>query len=283
MTTTPTQPPLLPDDVSHVGRPLVLVTGAQTLLGRAVTDELRRSHVPSRAFVPDVASPAADATVRRSLSTGAGLDLALPGAAVVIHCASDIRQLDKVDVRGTRNLIEAMTAWAPDAHLIVPSAIGAWDNPHPYFRARANVENLANAWAGPTSVLRVAPWHHTVRQFIDGLGGRLRGATRDIEIAPLDVAWCAQKMVDIALMREHLPLPIELAGPETLSVHDVATLHDHITRGQRRASLAAATHTATMRAFTRGRHLPGPDAVRGGQTYSQWLMAEVARQDRPTR
>lgn len=275
MTINPTQPPVLPIDVFQVGRPLVLVTGAESFLGRAVIDELRRSHVPSRALVSGKAAPNALTTVRGDIRTGVGLDLALNGVGAVIHCASDTKHPDAVDVAGTRCLVDALDAWAPRAHLVVPSRIGVWENPHPYFRARADVENLAQARGENTSIVRSTLAHHQVHALLNGWGGRLRGGTQEISVAPIDPVWLAKKLVDVALLRDHLPMPHELAGPETLTLRELATLTDHIERGSRRFGLALATRAASLQAMTRGVHLPGPQAQRGGRTYSQWLASRV--------
>ena len=275
MSLNPTQPPPLPLDVVSIGRPRVLVTGAETPLGRAVVGELRASQIPSRAFVNAAASPAADSVIRGDVSTGAGLDRALPEVACVIHCASDRRHPELMDVRSTRNLIEAMRAWAPEAHLVLPSAIGVWESPDRYLRARADVENLAATWGEATSIIRTSVTHAEVASMLTGWRGRLRGSTDEISLAPVDPVWLARKIVDIAVMRGHLIMPEELAGPETLTLRELATLHDHLTRGSRRTSLALPTRSAAARALTSGSNLPSASAIRGGRTYSQWLGSQL--------
>ena len=273
MTITPTQPPTLPTDVFRVGRPTVTVIGAATPLGRAVVDELQRSHVPSRGVVADHAGPAADETYQADVSTGGGLDEALEQTHVVVHCADSSPTFPDADVRAARNLVSAMQAWAPQAHLIVPSHIGAWNNPHSYFRTRAEVENIVAERGGMTSVIRTSISHDQLFTLLHSRRARGLVRTPNVRICPTDLHWLAQKIVDIALMRSHLPLPMEAAGPEVMTLDEAATLHDRLLRGARRRGLALPTGSASGRALAAGVHLPSPDALRGGRSYSQWLAA----------
>lgn len=269
MTITPTAAPVLPADVLAVGRAPVLVTGASGVLGRAVVDELRASYVPVRAFVHR--RPSQDVTsVRGDIATGAGLDEALDGVGAVIHCSTSSAHR-RVDVGGTRNLVQALDAWAPGAHLVLPSIVGCWENPLGYYRTKADTENIADAWHGRASIVRATQFHTLAHGFVSGRNAHVSGAMSRMSVAPVDPAWVASKLVDVALMRTPLATPMELAGPETFTFAELATLTAHL-EGRRPARAAALPVVGgAMRAFAAGTNLPGEGAQRGGRSYEQWL------------
>lgn len=278
MTLTPTAAPTLPADILAAGRAPVLVTGASGTLGRAVVDELLRSYVPVRALThrapleaPMHETRAEMTSATGDVSTGAGLDQALDGVSAVIHCASDPRDPARVDVAGTRNVVRALDAWAPDAHLVHVSIVGCWENPLPYYRAKADAENLVEGWAGRSSIVRATQFHPFAYDAVTGRAAPLAASLDAIGVSPVDPAWVATKLVDVALMRTALPEPLELAGPETFTVAELTTLTAHL-RGRRTARrLPVPTVGAVMKAFAGGNHLASDATQIGGRPYARWF------------
>lgn len=195
----------------------------------------------------------------------------------VIHCstAADHR---RVDVGGTRNLVRALDAWAPEAHLVLPSIVGCWENPLGYYRSKADTENIAEAWRGRASIVRATQFHTLARGFTSGRKARLSGAMSKVSMAPVDPAWVASKLVDVALMRSPLAGPLELAGPETFTMAELAILTAHLEGRRPVLAVPAPALGGAMRSFARGTNLPGPGAQRGGRSYEQWLAAETAHE-----
>ncbi|MBZ4498092.1 NAD(P)H-binding protein [Dermacoccus sp. Tok2021] len=271
MTTTPTAAPILPPDVLGVGRAPVLVTGASGVLGRAVVEELRASSIPVRALVHR--TPITDVTCAvGDILTGAGLDEALPGVGAVIHCATDPSNA-RVDRDGTRNLLRSLDAWAPGAHLVLPSIVGCWNNPLAYYRTKADTENLAESWSGRASIVRATQFHTLAHEVVSGAAARLTGAESRVRVSPVDPEWVARKLVDVALIRTSLATPLELAGPETFSLGELSTLTAHLESRRPVRSVQVPTLGGVLRSFARGTNLPGEQAKRGGRTYAQWLAA----------
>lgn len=282
MTLTPTAAPILPADVLAAGRAPILVTGASGTLGRAVVEELLTSHVPVRALVHStpVTTPPGDHRARLTnvpgdVATGAGLDAALDGVSAVVHCAGDPRHGDRVDVQGTRNLVMSMDAWAPSAHLVAVSIVGCWENPLPYYRAKADEENIVESWGGRASIVRATQFHPFARDLVSGAGARVLGGLDDISVSPIDPRWVAAKLVDVALIRTTLPEPMQLAGPETFTLAELTTLTAHL-RAQRPARhVDVPVLGGTMRAFARGTHLASEDTQIGGRTYAEWFTDDA--------
>lgn len=283
MTLTPTAAPILPADVLAAGRAPILVTGASGTLGRAVVEELLTSHVPVRALVHStpVTPPPGEHRARLTsvlgdVATGAGLDAALDGVSAVVHCAGDPRQGDRVDVQGTRNLVMSMDAWAPSAHLVAVSIVGCWEDPFPYYRAKADEENIVEAWHGRASIVRATQFHPFAHDLVSGAGARVLGGLDDISISPVDPRWVAAKLVDVALIRTTLPEPMQLAGPETFTLAELTTLTAHLRAQQPARHVDLPVLGGAMRAFARGAHLASDETQIGGRTYAEWFTDEMA-------
>lgn len=271
MTITPTTAPILPPDVLGVGRAPILVTGASGVLGRAVVEELRASSIPVRALVhrtplDDVTSVAGD------IMTGAGLDEALPGVGAVIHCATDPSNA-RVDLDGTRNLLRSLDAWAPGAHLVLPSIVGCWNNPFAYYRTKADTENLAESWSGRASIVRATQFHTLAHDLVSGSAARVTGSESRVGVSPVDPEWVARKLVDVALVRTSLTTPLELAGPEDFTLGELATLTAHLEGRRPVRAVRVPTLGGALRSFARGTNLPAAHVQRGGRSYAQWLAA----------
>lgn len=307
MSLTPTAAPL------HAGmlverRAPVLVTGATGELGRAVVEELVASHVPVHALAhrrplvaPGARGDARDSGVARhaagdgaciddarsvdestvevhtfwgDLVTGAGLDAALAGVGAVIHCAGDPRDARRVEVGGTRRVLEAVDAWAPGAHVVHVSLVGCFENPSPIHRAKGDAENVVEAWHGRASIVRATQFHPLVARLVRGTGAHVLGGVDDIAVRPVDPRWVATKLVDVASLRTSLTEPLELAGPETFTLAEAATLTAHLDRRRTPRSLPLPVVGSTMRAFRRGAHLGSASAQVGGRGYAEWVLAQ---------
>lgn len=275
----PASPPELLTGVAGVGREPVLVTGARGTLGSAVMAELRRSHVPARGLsrTPPEDEPREDLRwYGGDLSTGAGLSSALEGVQAVIHCASDPRRTEQVDLDGTRRLTEAMAQAAPQAHLVHISILGAQANPLKYYQAKVRAEAIVTAWGGPVSIVRPSQFHTFVEQLTHARIGPVGLGVAGLRFAPIDPAYVAGRAVDLALSEPTLD-PLDLAGPEILSGREIAVLTARLTGHRPPRTLPIPAVGPVLQAFARGSNLPGPDAERGGSRYAEWLARRLSR------
>lgn len=268
--TDPTDAPSLVAYVPGLGRRPVLVTGASGVLGSAVLEELSMSHTPVRAISrnPDPAQRAAG-WLAADLVTGAGLCPALTDVAAVIHCATHPSDAQRVDVDGTRNLIAAMEEHNPTARLVYVSIVGVFDNPLPYYRAKADAERLVFDAPVPHVVARATQFHPFVRDLLRPRGGLSVGVS-GLRFAPVDPGWFAARLVDLALA-EDPPELSQYAGPETFTFQELVALTAHVQGRRTPMRLPLPAFGATLHAFRDGSNLPGPTARRGGPTYAEWL------------
>lgn len=269
-------PPLIPG-MPGLARQAVLVTGGTGTIGAQVVHELLRSGVPATVLTRSPGrAPAGSHEVEGDLATGAGLAAAVDGVQAVIHCASDAKHTQEVDVQGTARLCATLAEHNPDARLVHVSIVGCWDNPLPYYRAKAAAETAVTDSKRPHAIVRATQVHELVHRLVGTQFGGFGVGMRGLRFAPIETSWLATQLVDHAL-DEHLPTGVtEYAGPETLSARELAVLTAHVEgrRAPRVVRLPAVG--STMRRFAEGSNLPGPDVIRGGATYAQWLADRPA-------
>ena len=136
-------PPLIPG-LPGIARPPVLVTGGTGRIGSQVVRELLGSGVPARVLTRSKGRSAPGAhEIEGDLSTGSGLPEAVDSVQAVIHCASDAKRSQDVDIDGTRRLCATLAEHNAQARLIHVSIVGCWDNPLPYYRAKAAAETAS--------------------------------------------------------------------------------------------------------------------------------------------
>ena len=272
-----TDPPQFIPGLPGLARQPVLVTGGTGIIGSQVVRELLRSGVTATVLTRSKGRAAPESReVVGDLGTGAGLADAIDGVQAVIHCASDPKHTQAVDIDGTQRLCWALAEHNPDARLIHVSIIGCWDNPLPYYRAKAAAETTVTGSGRPHAIARATQVHELVHRLVGsnfaGVGLGMRG----LRFAPVDSAWLATQLVDLAL-EENLPAgATEYAGPETLSARELAVLTAHVEGRRTPHVVRLPALGGTMRRFAEGSNLPGASAIRGGPTYAKWLAGQQA-------
>jgi uncharacterized protein YbjT (DUF2867 family) len=225
---------------------LILVTGGTGTLGTNVVRRLRergcRVRVLSRK--PRAGSEGVEYVVG-NLATGTGVDEAVTGADVIVHCAS----ASKGDAEATRNLVKTVTAQRESPHLVYISIVGVNGVQFGYFRAKLAAEEVIAESGLPWTIQRAT-------QFYDYILSGTRKMTRlpitlvpkDFRCQPIDVAEVAERLVDLALGPPSGRVP-DIGGPE------VSTWADMIRQ------YLLATH---RRRLVVPLLLPGTGAIRAG-------------------
>nr|WP_315384087.1 NAD(P)-dependent oxidoreductase [uncultured Sphingomonas sp.] len=152
----------------------ILITGATGLVGERLVPRLIDAGLDCRALIrPGKSAPAAVQAVEGDILAPYALEEAVTGVTAVIHLAAVFRTTDehliwKNNVDGTRNLLNAVEAHAPDARFLLASTghVYAKDqarpgletdavNPtHLYPASKVAAENMVRASGLNWSVLR---------------------------------------------------------------------------------------------------------------------------------
>ncbi len=138
----------------------ILVTGGTGTLGRLVTERLRSDGHDVRVLSRRSQPYAVDLRD----GAGPGLDAAVAGVDVIVHCASTPRGGDE---RAARNLIEAARK-AGVGHLVYISIVGVDRVPLGCYRAKLAVEKLVEESGLGWTVLRTTQFHDLVLRVLAG-------------------------------------------------------------------------------------------------------------------
>jgi len=196
----------------------VLVTGGTGQLGQRLLDPLREAGHAVRQMSRRGTGPGG---VRGDLATGRDLPMALVGAELVVHAASDPRNAWEVDVAGTRRLVEAVDRTRL-RHLVYVSIVGVDRIPYGYYHAKFAAEQVLLASGLPVTLLRVTQFHSFVDQLLStAKRGPVVPVPMGWRLQPVDVGEVAAHLVELT-GRAPAGGVVEYGGPEELSAADVA-------------------------------------------------------------
>jgi uncharacterized protein YbjT (DUF2867 family) len=238
----------------------ILVTGGTGQLGSAVVARLRAAgeevRVLSRRAAPDV--------VRGDLRTGRGVDSAVAGVDVVVHCATDYLGRES---QLARTLVEA-ARWAGGPHLVYVSIVGVDRVPLGYYRAKHETEQLIAASGLPHTIQRATQFHGLVRTLLAGASRLPVVPVPRISFQPVDVRDVARRLAGHALDDPAGRAP-DFGGPEILSAAELAQAVAEAS-ARRRRIVPLKVPGETFRAYADGGHL-APAHREGEITFREYL------------
>jgi len=262
----------------------ILVTGGTGTLGRLVVPRLRDAGRDVRVLSRG-GRDGGDGVelVTGDLTTGEGIDAAVAGAEVIVHCAGTARG----DGDKARHLVRA-AARAGARHLVFISVVGADRVPlagavdramFGYFGSKLDAERVVAGSGLPWTTLRATQFHDlallTVRQL-----ARLPvvPVPSGIRFQPVDTGEVAARLVELALGAPSGLVP-DLAGPR---IYEMAELVRGYLRaaGRRRVILPVRVPGAAARALRSGANL-APDRAVGRRTWEEFLADQVGSGHHP--
>lgn len=237
----------------------VTVLGGRGLLGSRVTHLLEEA-----GHEVQIASRSAQTPV--DLATGRGLAAAVKDSDAVIHLASDARRPRRVDVEGTRRLIDVIEE---DQRLIFASIVGVDRHPFAYYRAKYAAERIIADRHENHVILRSTQFHDFVAFFI---GAALRPMValipKNFVFQPVDTGEVASRVAGLIHSSQRGLLP-DFAGPEVLTADYLArTLL--AARGKTKPILNLPVPGKAAAAFRAGLHT-NPDEAVGVRTWDEYL------------
>ncbi|HEX6528100.1 MAG TPA: NAD(P)H-binding protein [Streptosporangiaceae bacterium] len=254
----------------------ILVTGGTGTLGRPVALRLRDAGATVTVLsrhpqetAEGIRSAAGD------LSTGEGIQAAMRGAEVIVHCAGS----SKGDEQKTRTLVSA----AKDArHIVLISVVGADRIPQVspidraffgYFGMKLATERVVEQSGIGWTTLRATQFHDLILTVARALA-RLPviPAPTGTRFQPIDTTEVADRMAELALGEPSGLVP-DLAGPK---IYPVAELLNSYLRavGKRRPLVPLHIPGQAARALRAGANL-APDRAVGQRTWEEFLTERI--------
>jgi uncharacterized protein YbjT (DUF2867 family) len=243
----------------------ILVTGGTGTLGRLVVQRLEEQGIGVRVLSrrPAPAGRGPEAWVSGDLKTGRGIDAAVAGAEVIVHCATGLG-----DTRAARNLIEAAKR-AGRPHLVYISIVGVDRVPAGYYKSKLDVERQVASAGLPWTVLRATQFHQLILRGCEALA-RLPAMVvpAGTSFQPIAAGEVAQRLAELAAGPAERRVP-DMGGPEVLGAAGLARAYLRA-RGRRRVVLPVRLPGAAFAGYRSGGHL-APDHAVGRVTFAQFL------------
>ena len=263
---------------THTAQAPILVTGGTGTLGRVVVARLRDADAAVR--VLSRSSHDAEEGVEfvtGDLATGEGIDAAVRGVEVVVHCAGST----KGDEEKARHLVEAASG-AGVRHLVYISVVGADRIPvvsgvdramFGYFGAKLAAEKVVAESGLPWTTLRATQFHDlsllTARQMAKL---PVIPVPSGFRFQPVDTGEVADRLVELAL-GEPAGLVPDMAGPRVYAMRDL--VRGYLRAGHKhRAIVPVRLPGKAARAFRAGANL-APDHAVGRRTWEGFLAEQV--------
>ncbi len=257
----------------------ILVTGGTGTLGRLVVPRLRDAgrdvRVLSRSSREDGEGIE---FVTGDLATGEGIEAAVIGTEVIVHCAGSA----KGDEDKARHLVRA-AARAGARHLVYISVVGADRIPiasgidramFGYFGSKLAAERAVAGSGLPWTTLRATQFHDltllTARQMAKL---PVIPVPAGFRFQPVDPGEVAARLVELALDTPAGLVP-DIAGPQVFSFADLLRGYLRASR-KHRLILPLWLPGKAARAFRAGANL-APDRAVGRRTWEDFLAARVS-------
>ncbi len=255
----------------------VLVTGGAGVLGHQVVEQLKSMgyivRVMSRHNAPVDIEPGIE-WVQADLETGNGLAQAVADVQTIVHAASSpFRQVERVDVEGTRKLLEqAQTAGV--SHLVYISIVGIDRISYPYYHAKLAAEEIIAHNPVPWTILRATQFHDLLDLGLQFLAKfPLMPLPTDLQFQPVDSGEVATVLAKSVAQGPAGRLP-DMGGPEVLRMKELARVWLEA-RGQRRLIVPLHIPGAVGHGFRHG-YATCPDNRQGQLTWGEWVRRKYA-------
>lgn len=255
-------------------RNTVLVTGATGTLGRAVVQRLLPTAAHARALsrTQRAADDQRCSWVTGDLRSGTGLDDAVAGVDVIVHCATTN---GRGDAAATRNLVAAAER-AGTPHLIYISIVGIERIPMFYYRAKLESERIVERSRLPWTILRATQFHDlvfTMTSIQRWLPAVLMPT--GVRFQPIDVRDVADRLVELAGKEAAGRVP-DIGGPQVRDARKLARLTlDAL--GRHRAVLSVPVPGKMIRGYRNGANLVPENAANGRIDFEQFLARRGGR------
>ncbi|MCI0713770.1 MAG: NAD(P)H-binding protein [Chloroflexi bacterium] len=253
----------------------VLITGGNGMLGRALTASLIEAGYTVRVASRSPRSAKANPDVewaQSSLETGEGLEEAVAGVDVIIHCATGgYTRAKKVDIEGTRRLL-AVAKQHRVKHFMYISIIGVDKIPNSYMQAKYEAEQLIKASGVPYTILRAAQFYGAIAILLKGLTRLPIGIIlKGFPSQPIDINEVSTHMVELVKAGPggHVP---DIAGPRTYQLVDLA--RTWLGAQGKRKPLLQIPIPGKFGVAMRAGHGTAPDKARDGLTWEDWLQKQ---------
>ncbi|HEX6477730.1 MAG TPA: NAD(P)H-binding protein [Ktedonobacteraceae bacterium] len=259
----------------------ILVTGGAGVLGRLIVTQLSAAGYPvrgmSRRARPGEDWPGTE-WAQADLATGEGIEAAVEGAEIIVHCAGS----SKGDEEKTRNLVRAASR-AGARHLVYISVVGADRIPigsfvdramFGYFASKLEAERVVADSGLPWTTLRATQFHYAILMVARAMAKLpVIPLPAGFRFQPVDEGEVAARLVQLTL-GEPAGLVPDMAGPKVYSTAEL--LRGYLRASHRRRPIIPVWLPGrAARAVRAGANL-APERAVGQRTWEEFLADRVS-------
>jgi uncharacterized protein YbjT (DUF2867 family) len=259
---------LLTGGRGHLGQLLVGQLVSVNLLPRILTSGNSSGGLPLPHVQCDLSS---ESSVVASKLAGV-----LGDVECVVHLASSAQDHEKVDIKGTQNLVDVIRSANASPHLVYVSIVGVDQIPFSYYQSKFQAEKIIQNSGIPYSILRATQFHPFVEVMVQSLsfmGGRVALVSKQVSFQPVDTLEVALKLRDMILAGPSARVE-DFGGPEILTM-DALSRTWHESRGKSPSTVSLPVFGSTLQAFKDGRNLC-PEAKCGEFSWQDYLVQNIA-------
>jgi uncharacterized protein YbjT (DUF2867 family) len=259
--------------------PRILITGGTGTLGRLVVSRLREAGRDVRVLSRRSCEGGEGIEfVRGDLATGEGIEAAVEGTEIIVHCAGSA----KGDEDKARHLVRAVSR--PGVrHLVYISVVGADRIPvasgidramFGYFASKLAAERVVADSGLPWTTLRAAQFHDLILMVAQQMA-RLPviPVPAGFRFQPIDAGEVAARLVELALGAPAGLVP-DMAGPQVYKMADLLRGYLRANHRRWRPIMPLWLPGKAARAFRAGANLALDRAI-GRRTWEDFLAAQV--------
>ncbi|MDQ2716173.1 MAG: NAD(P)H-binding protein [Chloroflexota bacterium] len=257
----------------------ILVTGGTGTLGHLVVPRLQDVGSKVRVLSRRSRESGEDIEfVTGDLATGEGIEAAVEGAEIIVHCAGS----SKGDEEKTLNLVRAASR-AGARHLVYISVVGADRIPvvsgvdramFGYFASKLAAERVVADSGLPWTILRATQFHEAILTVARAMAKLpVVPVPAGFRFQPVDADDVAARLVQLTLGEPAGQVP-DLGGPRAYPMADL--LHGYLhANHQRRLIIPVWLPGKAARAYRAGANLT-PDHADGARTWEEFLADRMS-------
>lgn len=173
---------------------------------------------------------------------------------VVVHCASNPRESDAVDVKGTQNLLRAVGN-RNVKNFIYISIVGVNKVPYQYYQHKLKAEELIIDSGIPYTILRITQFHDFILNRILDVRDKndVILVPGDLKFQPIDLADVCKKIAQLIQTEPGNSIQ-QIGGPEILEIGDIVQQYQKIFKPTKEIQITS-TLNDFQRLFTTGINL----------------------------
>jgi uncharacterized protein YbjT (DUF2867 family) len=256
---------------------LILVTGGTGTLGRLVVPRLHAAGHDVRVLTRQARPPDNGVTyVQGDLLKNEGLEAAVDGAAIILHCASSYSG----DREATGNLVRAAAAQPRPPHLVFVSIVGVDRLPvagfgrlaFKYLGEKRETERVVTESGLPWTILRATQFHDLILMVAEGLAKLpVMPYPSGFRFQPVETEDVAVRLVELVQGDPAGVVP-DIGGPRVYDMADLLRGYLRAT-GRRRLPLPIRMPGVSARAFRAGVNLTAERS--DGRTWEEFLSIRL--------